>query len=126
MQRSISRSAVGCSFVFRRRSPQLIEITNEDAFEQADSFGVFKGKARHRVRIHFDAFAARLVGERLWHPSQKMRPLAGGELELSMELGSLEEIERWVLSWGEHATVLEPAELKRRIRRAAEGILAAT
>jgi predicted DNA-binding transcriptional regulator YafY len=53
-----------------------------------------------------------------------MRPLADGSLELSMELGSLEEIERWVLSWGEHATVLEPTDLKRRIRRAAEAILA--
>jgi predicted DNA-binding transcriptional regulator YafY len=40
-----------------------------------------------------------------------------------MELGSLEEIERWVLSWGDHATVLEPTELKRRIRRAGETIL---
>ena len=88
-----------------------------------DSFGVFKGKARHRVRIHFDAFAARLVSERQWQPSQKMQPLPGGELELNMELGSLEEIERWVLNWGEHATVLEPADLKRRIRRAAGGDL---
>ena len=90
-----------------------------------DSFGVFKGKARHRVRIHFDAFAARLVSERQWHASQKMRPLAGGELELSMDLGSLEEVERWMLSWGEHARVMEPTELKKRIRRAAEAMLAA-
>ena len=66
----------------------------------------------------------RLASELQWHPSQKMRPLADGELELSMDLGSLEEIERWVLSWGEHATVLEPADLKRRIQRAAEAILA--
>ena len=49
--------------------------------------------------------------------------LADGELELSVELGSLEEIERWLLSWGDHAAVLEPAELKRRIRKVAEGIL---
>ena len=76
------------------------------------------------MRIHFDAFAARLVNERQRHASQKMKPLADGALELSMELGSLEEIERWVLSWVEHATVLEPAELKRRIRRAAEAIVA--
>ena len=41
-------------------------------------------------------------------------------------LGRLEEIERCVLSWGEHARVLEQSELKRRIRRAAEGILATT
>lgn len=76
-----------------------------------DSFGVFKGKARHRVRIHFDEFASRLVGERQWHPSQKIKPLRNGELELTLELGSLEEIERWILSWGAHARVLEPRAL---------------
>lgn len=90
-----------------------------------DSFGVFKGRARHRVRLRFDPFAARLVSERQWHASQKLRPLAGGELELRLELGSLEEIERWVLSWGAHAQVLEPAELKKSIRRSAEAMLAA-
>jgi len=90
-----------------------------------DSFGVFTGKARHRVRLHFDAFAARLVGERNWHPSQKIKQLAGGEIELSLTLGSLEEIERWVLSWGEHVQVLEPAALKRQIRRVAQVIMAA-
>ena len=56
-----------------------------------DSFGVFKGKARHRVRIRFDAFASRLVAERHWHPSQKIQRLPDGEIELSMTLGSLEE-----------------------------------
>ncbi len=92
----------------------------------SDGFGVFKGKARHRVRLHFDAFAARLVGERQWHSSQTLKPLRDGELELTMTLGGLEEIERWVLSWGEHVTVAEPAELKRRIRRVAETILTKT
>ena len=106
----------------RFRRPADFSISNH----LGDSFGVFKGKARHKVQIRFDAFAARLVSERQWHSSQKMRRLAYGELELSMDLGSLEEIERWALSWGEHATVLQPAELKRRMRRAAEGILSAT
>ena len=82
----------------------------------SDSFGVFKGRAKYHVRIRFDAFAARLVSEREWHPSQKFRPLPGGELELSMDLGSLEEIERWILSWGRHATVIEPPALIKRIR----------
>jgi proteasome accessory factor B len=89
-----------------------------------DSFGVFKGKARHRVRIRFDAFASQLVAERQWHPSQKINRLPGGESELTMTLGSLEEVERWVLSWGGHARVLEPVELKRMIRRAAQAMLA--
>jgi proteasome accessory factor B len=91
-----------------------------------DSFGVFKGESHHRVRIHFDAFAARLISERQWHPSQKVRRLADGQIELSMTLGGLEEVERWILSWGEHAQVLEPEGLKRRIRRIAEAILATT
>ena len=82
----------------------------------SDSFGVFKAKGQHRVRIRFDAFAARLVSERQWHSSQKIKQLLGGGIELTMTLGGLEEIERWILSWGEHATVLEPAELRRRIR----------
>jgi proteasome accessory factor B len=89
-----------------------------------DSFGVFTGKGRHRVRIWFDAFAARLVGERQWHPTQTLKPLRNGEMELIMTLGGLEEVERWILSWGEHARVLEPAALKRQIRRVAEAILA--
>ena len=85
----------------------------------SDSFGVFNGKARHRMRIHFDSFAARLVSERQWHPSQKVKRLADGEIELTMTLGGLEEIERWILSWGEHATVLEPPAMVRRIKEIA-------
>ncbi len=81
-----------------------------------DSFGVFKGKARHQVRIRFEGIAARLVSERQWHPSQKIRRLAGETVELTMTLGSLEEVERWVLSWGKNALVLEPAQLAERIR----------
>lgn len=87
-----------------------------------DSFGVFKGKTRHHVRIHFDEFASRLVSERQWHPSQKIKRLRGGEIELTLELGSLEEIERWVLSWGVHARVLEPGKLVERIREISETI----
>ncbi|NDC80354.1 MAG: WYL domain-containing transcriptional regulator [Verrucomicrobia bacterium] len=94
---------------------------NFDAGKELKSgFGVFGGRGKHKVRIRFDAFAARLVRERDWHPSQKIRELRGGEIEFSMVLGALEEIERWILSWGEHAKVQEPKILadsvKRRIR----------
>ncbi len=93
----------------------------------AQSFGVFSsvaGRKGQRVRIRFDAWAARLVAERMWHESQKLTPRDGGELELALELGGLEEIERWILSWGEHARVLAPKRLRERIRTVAEAILA--
>jgi predicted DNA-binding transcriptional regulator YafY len=35
---------------------------------------------------------------------------------MRLELGSLEEVERWILSWGKRAHVLEPPELVERIR----------
>ncbi|CAN5196723.1 WYL domain-containing transcriptional regulator [soil metagenome] len=83
-----------------------------------DSFGVFGGAVdgkKRKVRVRFDAFAAQLIRERDWHPSQRMQELTGGELELTMTLDSLQEVQRWILSWGRHATVLEPSELKRMV-----------
>lgn len=76
--------------------------------ELKGGFGVFAGTGKYPVRIRFDSFAARLVRERDWHPTQKIREFKGGEIELEMTLGALEEIERWILSWGDHAKVLGP------------------
>src|SRR5476649_667123 len=76
-----------------------------------DSLGVFSGKGKHNIRIRFDKFAAQLVRERVWHPSQQVQELTGGEIEFRVTLSSLHEIEPWVLSWGEHAKVMGPKEL---------------
>lgn len=81
----------------------------------SESFTVFEGRDPQKVRVRFDAFASRLVRERRWHDSQTIKQLANDEVELSLKLGSLVEIERWVLSWGEHARVLEPKALSARI-----------
>lgn len=86
------------------------------------SFGVFAGEGDFAITIWFDAFAARLVRERFWHTSQTARELPDEELELSMHLNSLEEVERWILSWGEHAKVISPPELKDRIKTVARKI----
>lgn len=88
------------------------------------SFGVFAGRKTQRVRLQFDAFAGRLVGERTWHESQRIRSARDGSLTLELDLGGLEEIERWVLSWGSHVRVLTPDALVRRIAQQAEAIAA--
>jgi proteasome accessory factor B len=80
------------------------------------SFGIFSGSKQQTVRIRFDAFAAQLVSERIWHSSQKLKPLKDGGLELTLTLSSLPEVERWILSWGDHAEVLAPKELRRQLR----------
>lgn len=84
----------------------------------ADSFGVFSGQGNHRVRIAFSPFAARLIKEREWHPSQKIIELPNGGVELQLRLGSFEEVERWILGWGSEAEVIGPTVLKRRVAEA--------
>ncbi len=88
------------------------------------SFGVFEGGKKHRIRLAFDAFAARLVSERTWHDSQRYREAKDGTATLEMELGGLEEIERWVQSWGRHVRVLAPQKLADNIRANAAAVAA--
>ena len=81
------------------------------------SFGVFSGDKPIEIRIWFDAFAARLVRERTWHPSQEIRQLANDEIELKLTLTSTVEISRWILSWGPSAKALAPNELVKEMAR---------
>jgi predicted DNA-binding transcriptional regulator YafY len=89
-----------------------------------ESFGVFAkpSKTKYNVRVQFDSFAAARIEERQWHPSQKARHVRDGSIELSLTLGNLEEVERWILSWGTHAQVLGPAELRDRIAKTASAL----
>jgi predicted DNA-binding transcriptional regulator YafY len=59
------------------------------------------------------------VRERVWHESQGMVDRRDGALELSLRLGALGEVERWVLGWGAAVEVLAPAELRRSVAAAA-------
>jgi proteasome accessory factor B len=85
--------------------------------ELKGGFGVFAGTGKYLVKVRFDTFAARLVRERDWHPSQKIRNVKDGGIELEMTLGALEEIERWILSWGDHAKVLSPKPLIDSVKK---------
>ncbi|MDX6767674.1 MAG: WYL domain-containing protein [Candidatus Methylacidiphilales bacterium] len=90
----------------------------------AGSFGVFSGDKPRLVRVRFDAFASQLVRERQWHPSQRIREWKDG-IEVEMTLTSLPEVERWILSWGAHARVMAPLELRRSIQEALRQALSA-
>ncbi|MDZ4742337.1 MAG: WYL domain-containing transcriptional regulator [Verrucomicrobiota bacterium] len=90
-----------------------------------DSFGVMKnskGKS-HRVRVEFDDWAAQVVKERNWHPSQFVTELDHGRVEVALTLSDLTEVTRWVLSWCGHAKVIEPRELRDEVKKAAQKIL---
>jgi predicted DNA-binding transcriptional regulator YafY len=82
----------------------------------AGAFGVVAEPAVP-VRIRFDRSQAAYVDERSWHPSQVVTPLAGGGVELAMQVGAGQELRSWVLSFGGAAEVLEPAELREAVAR---------
>jgi predicted DNA-binding transcriptional regulator YafY len=76
-----------------------------------------------RVQILFSPNQARWVGERIWHPSQKMQYQLDGSLLMSLEVGDTLELKRWILGFGQEAEVLEPKELRQAIRKEAEALL---
>ncbi len=102
-----------------RRFVRSRDFRLEDHF--AGSFGVWAGGGesgkRYRVKIRFRGFAARVVAERRWHPSQEIAEVepGGAVIDLSMRLSALEDIARWILGFGAQAEALEPPELRERV-----------
>jgi len=88
-----------------------------------DSFGVHSGEGEYAVVIRFNARAADYIREKKWHESQALREFKDGSVELTLQLSSLSEVQRWVLSWGGDARVLRPPELVSAVRQAAAAIL---
>lgn len=91
-----------------------------------DSFGVVSGQGDHDVLIRFDELVADYIREKRWHPSQQLRELSNGGVELRLRLSSLAEVQRWVLGWGGHAVVVRPAQLRQMVRESARRLLTVT
>ena len=87
------------------------------------AFGPFSSDESYDIRIQFTKAAAPFIREKKWHPSQELRELKNGRVEVSLQLSHLIDIRRWVLGWGGQAKVLAPAELLESVRAEATAIL---
>lgn len=81
---------------------------------EAEAFGVMWGKPM-TVVVRFRSDQAPYVREREWHPTQNLRTLRDGRLELTFRAGGTFEITRWILGWGDAAEVMRPASLRREV-----------
>jgi predicted DNA-binding transcriptional regulator YafY len=84
------------------------------------SFGIWSVAgdfSRQVVRVELKDYAARLAQERRWHPTQEIssQNAKGSRVEIRFEVGRLEEVLRWVLSFGSQAKVLGPPELVKMV-----------
>lgn len=80
----------------------------------AESFLTSAGEV-HDITIRFDAYQARWIRERQWHPTQQIEELPDGGLILRLRCGGLDEVRRWVMSYSSHAEVLAPPELRHAV-----------
>ncbi len=71
----------------------------------------------YTVRVRFSPGWARWVGEKIWHESQKINKLPDGSLEITFQVAGLDEIKRWILSFGLECRVLAPEKLKEMVRK---------
>lgn len=89
----------------------------------AGALGVLSGDRNYRVVIRFTGTAADRIREREWHESQKLRDTRDGSIELTLHLGALAEVERWVLTWGPDAEVRHPKELREAVKQNAAAVV---
>ena len=80
----------------------------------AKAFRVWRSERVSGVRIWFAADVAEEMRERRWLANQKVEEANGGVI-LGGEAAGLAEVERWVLSYGPAAQVLEPKELRESV-----------
>jgi predicted DNA-binding transcriptional regulator YafY len=74
--------------------------------------------------VIFARALAPYIRERLWHPSQKLRDLPDGRVEMMLTVADTLEVRRWILGYGVQAEVAEPAGLREALRVEAEAIAA--
>lgn len=80
------------------------------------SFGIEIGSEPVDVAVRFDSYQARFMREMVLHASQSMEEQKDGSLIIRMKIGGLGEVKRWVLSFGRHAEVLEPENLRKEMQ----------
>jgi predicted DNA-binding transcriptional regulator YafY len=119
------RDAVRIFAVERMRSVELgrgrFEVPASFDAEKylAGAWGMLRGDVV-TVRVVFARGLARYIRERVWHPSQKLRDLPDGRVEMTLRVADTLEVRRWILGFGVQAEVLAPEGLREALRAEAE------
>jgi predicted DNA-binding transcriptional regulator YafY len=73
------------------------------------------GAEPYEVVLRFDAYQARWIRERTWHPSQRIEEQPDGGLLLRLTVAGEGDLLRWVLGYGRHVEVVTPRALRERV-----------
>jgi predicted DNA-binding transcriptional regulator YafY len=75
---------------------------------------------RHTVVVRFQTMVARNVDEVRWHRTQQTKWLTDGRLEFTVTVDGLNEIQWWILGYGDQAEVVQPPQLRAMIKKRVE------
>lgn len=95
---------------------------NFDEFQRT-AFNVIWGEPQE-VKIRFSPSQAPYIRERTWHPSQKIETCGDGSIILTLNVGDLWEVKRWLIGFGAEAEALQPKELRNEIEQESEKLVA--
>jgi proteasome accessory factor B len=93
---------------------------NFDEFQKT-AFNVIWGEPQE-VKIRFSPAQAPYIKERTWHLSQRIEAEPDGSIILTLNVGDLWEVKRWLIGFGAEAEVLKPAELANDIVQECEEV----
>jgi predicted DNA-binding transcriptional regulator YafY len=87
------------------------------------SFGIWSKSGEHAVTIRIKPGIVDYISENIWHPTQKIESQEDGSLIIRFNLGSLDEIAQWILSWAHQAEALEPPALRTLLHQQAQAVV---
>jgi predicted DNA-binding transcriptional regulator YafY len=103
-------------------------FTRDPSFDPQQHFeNIFQAEVSgelQSIEVWFDGKTAPYIRERVWHPSQEIVEHGDGAITLKFVAKGLQEMRRWVLSYGRGAIVLQPPELVVMMREEIEAMKA--
>jgi proteasome accessory factor B len=111
-------------FVLNLQRMREVKVTDTRAAVPADydpatvaaaTFGVFGGDEKRTFKLRFSPEIATYIRERVWHPSQKLRDLPGGGVELTFTCALSPDVVGWIATWRKDVVAVEPAEVRREL-----------
>ena len=87
-------------------------------------YGIFRGRAVQKAKLHFTQAAGRYVLREAWHPKQRVQQLDDGSLMLTVPYSDSTEIVGEILRWGSRVEVVGPEDLRVKVREEAVRIAA--
>lgn len=89
-----------------------------------NAWRMIRGETTYNIKLQFGDKFAENIADTHWHDTQKIDWNTDGTITFRCKVDGLDEIIWWVLSMGPNCTVIEPVELRDRVKELAKQTLA--